>query len=532
MTMIGMAACVMAVSAAESTAPTAVRAWGDQGDGTYKNPILMADYSDPDLCRVGDDFYMVCSEFHFMGMPVLHSTDLVNWRIVGRIYDRITTSPEYDSFGRYAGGSWAPAIRHHNGLFYVYFCTPDEGLYMATAAKAEGPWSPLHLVKRVFHWEDPCPFWDEDGQAYLGHSLYGAGPIIVHKMSPDGKTLLDEGRTVYTGPVAEGTKFLKRNGYYYLLIPEGGVETGNQVALRSRNICGPYEKKVVLEQGTTSVRGPHQGGLVQLESGESWFIHFVCQGAWGRVAYLEPVTWESDWPLMGVARDGRQEPVLSAPKPKVKATMRPCLPQADDDFNSTEPGLQWAWNHNPVDGRWSLSERKGWFRIKSSHAEDFWHAPNTLTQKMMGADNHATVKLDFRGLADGQVAGLGHMSDRFCWIGVEKEGGAFRIRVNSNGRVQGEAPLPSAEAVWLKTAVSSQGEASFSYSMDGATYQALGGASGLRFGFWKGSRLCLFSYHTGNTGGNADFDDFEYAVFPPEPRLDAPRFAPPSGSPQ
>jgi beta-xylosidase len=324
---------------------------------------------------------------------------------------------------------------------------------------------------------------------------------------------LDEGRTVYQGPVAEGTKFLKRNGYYYLLIPEGGVETGNQVALRSRNIYGPYEKKVVLEQGTTSVRGPHQGGLIELENGESWFIHFVCQGAWGRVAYLEPVKWESDWPYMGVARDGCHEPVLSAPKPMSKAAMRPCLPQADDSFDSPELGLQWAWNHNPVDGRWSLTERKGWFRIKSSRADDFWHVPNTLTQKMMGADNHAVVKLDFRGLADGQVAGFGHMSDRFCWIGVEKVGGAFRIKVNSNGQVQGELAIGPTEAVWLKTSVSSQGEARFSFSTDGVTYQPLGGASELRFGFWKGSRLCLFSYHTGDAGGNADFDDFHYAVF-------------------
>ena len=490
--------------------------WGDQGDGTYKNPILMADYSDPDICRVGNDFYMVCSEFHFMGMPVLHSTDLVNWRIVGRIYDRIKTDPKYDSFNRYAGGSWAPAIRYHDGLFYVYFCTPDEGLYMSTAKKAEGPWSPLFLVKSVARWEDPCPFWDDDGQAYLGHSLWGAGPIIIHKMSADGKTLLDDGKTVYKGPVAEGTKFLKRNGYYYLLIPEGGVSSGNQVALRSKDIYGPYEKKVVLEKGSTSVRGPHQGGLVELENGESWFIHFVCQDAWGRIAYLEPVKWEADWPLMGNLKNGRCEPVPSFQKPKVESALRPSLPQASDDFNSPELGLQWAWNHNPVDDHWSLTERKGWFRIKSSESKDFWNAPNTLTQKMMGDSNHATVKLDFSQMADGQVAGLGHMSNVFCWIGVEKNNGEFKLKVNSNGKVQGEVPLKPAPQVWLKTTISSKAEARFMYSMDGLTYQPLGDASRVTYANWKGSRPCLFSYHAGNAGGNADFDDFNYVVFPAE----------------
>ena len=199
--------------------------WGDQGNGTYRNPVLNADFSDPDVIRVGSKYYMVASDFHFLGMQVLESDDMVNWRYVSQIYRRFD-EPGWDDNGHYAGGSWAPAIRHHNGLYYVYFCTPDEGLYMSTASDPRGPWAPLHLVKRVAKWEDPCPFWDEDGQAYLGRSKHGAGPIIVHRMSADGKQLLDEGTTVYQGPIAEGTKFMKRNGYYYLIIPEGGVGTG------------------------------------------------------------------------------------------------------------------------------------------------------------------------------------------------------------------------------------------------------------------------------------------------------------------
>ena len=211
--------------------------WGDQGDGTYRNPVLNADFSDPDVIRVGNKFYMVASDFHFMGMQVLESDDMVNWRYISQIYRRFN-EPGWDANLHYAGGSWAPSIRYHSGLFYVYFCTPDEGLYMSTASNPAGPWAPLHLVKRVAKWEDPCPFWDEDGQAYLGRSQHGAGPIIVHRMSADGKTLLDEGKTVYEGPIAEGTKFMKRNGWYYLIIPEGGVGTGWQTVLRARNISG------------------------------------------------------------------------------------------------------------------------------------------------------------------------------------------------------------------------------------------------------------------------------------------------------
>ena len=264
--------------------------WGDQGNGTYRNPVLNADFSDPDVIRVGSKYYMVASDFHFLGMQVLESDDMVNWRYVSQIYRRFD-EPGWDDNGHYAGGSWAPAIRHHNGLYYVYFCTPDEGLYMSTASDPRGPWAPLHLVKRVAKWEDPCPFWDEDGQAYLGRSKHGAGPIIVHRMSADGKQLLDEGTTVYQGPIAEGTKFMKRNGYYYLIIPEGGVGTGWQTVLRAKNIYGPYERKVVLEQDSTNINGPHQGALVDAPDGSWWFYHFQETPVLGRVVHLQPVRW-------------------------------------------------------------------------------------------------------------------------------------------------------------------------------------------------------------------------------------------------
>ena len=343
------------------------RSWGNQGDGTYRNPVLCADFSDPDVIRVGGMYYMVASDFHFLGMQVLESEDGVNWRYISQIYRRLD-EPGWDAMVHYAGGSWAPAIRYHNGLFYVYFCTPDEGLFMSTASDAHGPWSPLHCVQHVEKWEDPCPFWDDDGQAYLGRSRHRAGPIIVHRMSADGRQLLDEGVTVYTGPVAEGTKFMKRNGYYYLIIPEGGVGTGWQTVLRARNIYGPYEHRVVLEQGTTAINGPHQGALIEGNNGEWWFYHFQETPVLGRIVHLQPARWVDDWPVIGTDYDGNGigEPVDTWRKPsmsggsatvrdgKTSTNSKTYVLQQSDEFDSAL-GLQWQWNHNPVDSHWSLT---------------------------------------------------------------------------------------------------------------------------------------------------------------------------------
>ena len=382
--------------------------WGDQGDGTYKNPIINADYSDPDIVRVGNSFYMVCSDFHFMGMPVLKSTDLVNWKIIGKIYHRLDIDKKYNQMDRYGGGSWAPSIRYHNHRFYVYFCTPDEGLYMSTARDPAGPWAPLTEVKRVKGWEGPCPFWDIDDKAYLGHSKLGAGPIIIHRMSSDGKHLLDSGKTIYEGPVAEGTKIYRRNGFVYLIIPEGGVGTGYETALRARNIYGPYQRKIVLEQGTTKINGPHQGGIVELPSGESWFIHFHDAGAIGRVCWLEPVKWISDWPFIGVDNNGNGigEPVTRWQKPKVDQPGQILAPQSSDNFNNDKLGPQWQWNHNPVDDHWSLNEIKGYLLLRAIKATDNKHARNTLSQKLMGYTGVITTLLKVDQMAIGQKAGL------------------------------------------------------------------------------------------------------------------------------
>ena len=470
--------------------------WGDQGDGTYRNPVLNADFSDPDVIRVGDHYYMVASDFHFMGMQVLESVDMVNWQYISQIYRRIN-EPGWDSNQHYAGGSWAPAIRYHDGLFYVYFCTPDEGLYMSTAKDPRGPWSPLHLVKRVEKWEDPCPFWDDDGQAYLGRSRHGAGPIIVHRMSPDGKQLLDEGVTVYEGPVAEGTKFMKRNGWYYLIIPEGGVGQGWQTVLRAKNIYGPYERKIVLEQGSTMINGPHQGALVDTPDGKWWFYHFQETPVLGRVVHLQPARWENGWPLMGVDydRNGIGEPVAAWQKPIVSESS--FLPQADDDFSGPILGLQWQWNHNPVASHWSLTKRKGWLTLTAMPADSLKFCRNMLTQKVVGYESESTTMLTASGDC---YAGLFCSGKNFRGIGLCKKG----VFVEAHGKRQ-IVKEGKFSQLWLRiTNDCVQNRHQFSYSTDGINYTKTD-AFPMNGGYWKGIRVGLFCY--GKTG-QAQFDSF------------------------
>ena len=474
--------------------------WGDQGDGTYRNPVLNADFSDPDVIRVGSKYYMVASDFHFLGMQVLESDDMVNWQYISQIYRRFD-EPGWDTNAHYAGGSWAPAIRYHNGLFYVYFCTPDEGLYMSTAKDPHGPWAPLHLVKRVVKWEDPCPFWDVDGQAYLGRSRHGAGPIIVHRMSPDGKTLLDEGVTVYEGPVAEGTKFMKRNGFYYLIIPEGGVGQGWQTVLRSRSIYGPYQRKVVLEQGSTKINGPHQGALVDAPDGSWWFYHFQETPVLGRVVHLQPARWQDDWPLMGVDLDGNGigEPVVSWKKPISSNDSQPL--RTDDDF-SGPLGLQWQWNHNPVDTHWNLSARKGWLTLQALPAVDLKASRNMLTQKVVGWQSESTTMMESSG---DNFAGIFCLGKEFRGIGLCKDG----IYVEACGQRQLVQKGKFAQVWFRVTNDCQQNRHQFAYSIDGEHFISAGKAFPMRGGYWKGIRTGLFCY--GNDG-KAQFDYFQQKV--------------------
>lgn len=478
--------------------------FGDQGDGTYKNPILPADYSDPDVIRVGSHYYMVASDFHFIGMQVLESEDLVNWRLISQIYDKFDL-PGWEGNNHYGGGSWAPSIRFHDGKFWVYFCTIDDGLMMSNATDPHGPWTPLYCVKKIPKWEDPCPFWDDDGQAYLGHSVHRAGPIIIHKMSADGKELLDSGVTVYRGPVAEGTKIMKRNGWYYLIIPEGGVGQGWQTCLRSRSIYGPYERRIVLEQGSTNVNGPHQGGLVDSPDGKWWFIHFQETNPLGRIVHLEPAEWDDDWLKIGVDKDGNGigEPVDVWQKPNNLS--KPVLPATSDEFNTTL-GLQWQWNHNPHNDYWSLTENKGFLTIKAEPADDLKSAHNMLTQKVMGYKSTATTTVDATNIGNA-YAGLLCIGKEFRGIGICR--GGIYVEENGQRRIVQAGQF---KKVRFRLNIDTNANAfrlAYNTNNDESRWTYVGEAFPMKNGYWKGARTGVYCY--GNDGKGL-FDYFHYDI--------------------
>jgi len=506
--------------------------WGDQGDGTFKNPVLFADYNNPDVIRVGDDFYMVAASHHFMGNPILHSKDMLNWKIIARLWRKLDIDPRYDEPGQaYQHGSWAPAMVHHDGKFWLYFCTPTEGLYMTTAEDPAGPWEPLTEVKRVVRWEDPYPFWDDDGQAYLLRSEQGAGPVIIHKMSQDGKEILDGGKMVAYGPVLEGPKMMKRNGYYYIFAPEGGIEQGYQVVLRSKNIYGPYEKKVVLEQGSTDINGPHQGAWVELENGECWFYHFQQIQGYGRVLWLEPARWgDDDWPVMGKDYDGNGigEPVKVVQNPNISGEYPIVLPASSDEFNDDELGLQWLWNHNPENEYWSLTERPGFLRLKAlplveksgfnhnlgpiPYDSSILFAKNTLVQLIMGKESQATTEMHLTDIQEGQVAGISLFNKKYASIGVKKEGRKIRI-VSIQNETTTNGPEVSDDKIWLRAEVKYEnGEAigRTYFSLDGEKFTLLGGPLAIVRAWFEGTKYALFNYNNQGKGGVVDFNWFHY----------------------
>jgi beta-glucosidase len=494
-------------AAAPASDPPRVLAWGDQGDGTYRNPVLKADYSDPDVIRVGDDFYLVASDFHYVGMQVLHSRDLVNWEIVGQVFSRLGMHPKYDEMNGYAQGTWAPTLRYHDGRFYVFVCTPYDGLFVWHATDPRGPWSETVTVKATSGWEDPAPFWDDDGRAYLVHSVLGAGPLILHRMSPDGRTLLDDGVEIYRGPVAEGPKLFKRRGEYYISLPEGGVEKGGQTVLRARSLYGPWERREVLVPGS-----PHQGGLVDLPNGESWFLGFRSTGRLGRVVHLLPVRWGEDgWPVFG---DGGRT-VDRWQKPGVGRTQPTARPATSDEFDGPTLAPQWQWNHNPVPEAWSLAARPGWLRLEARPASDLSRARNTLTQKLWDDAGVVDVRLDTGGMADGQRAGLTFISGgSFGWVGVGMRGGTRRILWE-----QGEGPALAGDELWLRGRY--EGDvARLETSLDGRTWTGTGTPFTLAFGHWKGARVGIFCY---GRRGRVDVDSVRYRYGSPEDmaRVDA-----------
>jgi beta-xylosidase len=505
----------------------------DLGDGTYRNPVLHADYSDPDVIRHGDDFYLTASSFNCIpGLPILHSRDLVNWRIVNHAL-KAMPDPRYLEV-QHGQGVWAPSFRHHDGKFWIVFPTPDEGIYVTTAEHPEGEWTEPQLLMAGKGLIDPCPLWDDDGNAYLVHAYAGSRAGIrnrlhVRPMSPDACHILGEGKIVAEIdpklPALEGPKFLKRNGWYYISAPGGGVPTGWQTVFRSRHIYGPYEEKIVLSQRGSEVNGPHQGALVDTPAGEWWFLHFQEKLPYGRVVHLQPVRWEDDWPLMGEEQDehGVGRPVQKYRKP-VDCEDAPLIPQDSDEFDQTELGLQWQWQANPQHHWHSLSSRPGHLRIYPTLVENgaLKNAPNVLLQKFPAPEFSVSTNLELPAGQPHLCAGLVVMGDTFAALEAQRVDDVYHVRLMLCGECAGEA-VTTDQSATLAVRVRHGGMCRFGITTAQSSFHQVGPAFQALPGTWIGAKVGLFCITTeaGKRSGYADFEWFRFrsVLMPTKPGL-------------
>ena len=500
----------------------------DKGDGTYVNPVLHADYSDPDVCAVDGHYYMTASSFNCTpGLPILHSEDLVNWEIINYAIKDVEPL-DFFSKPQHGKGVWAPSIRHHNGEFYIYWGDPDFGIFMVKTKDIYGKWDKPVLVKAGKGMIDPCPLWDDDGKVYLAHAWAGSrakfnSVITVCEMNSEGTAIVSNPVLAFDGNdgtnhTIEGAKFYKHNGYYYIFAPAGGVATGWQLVLRSKNVFGPYESKIVMSQGKTDINGPHQGAWVDTPSGEAWFLHFQDKGAYGRVLHLNPMEWKSDWPVIGVDADGDGcgEPVHEYRKPNIGKTVGVVTPAESDEFNSTELGLQWQWHANYQD-TFGFTTNMGYMRIYSHILSpefvNFWEVPNLLLQKFPAEEFTATTKLKVSAKDDGQMSGLIVMGWDYAYLGVEKSGEGFILKYVQCKDAEQKTPektsvvgmldkcrtfeaglYPNYEIdIYLRVKVETGGKCSFYYSTDGKHFHNVGDTFIARQGKWIGAKVGLFS---------------------------------------
>ena len=478
----------------------------------YTNPILFGDYSDPDVIRVGEDFYMISSSFtYFPGLPVLHSKDLVNWELISYAC-RFLPFEKYNT-PQHACGLWAPSLKYHNGTFYIYVCSPDEGLFCFTTKDPAGEWE-MHHVLDVTGWIDPCPLFDDDGSVYLGHSFAASrvginNVLYIHRMSDDGLTILDKGREVVNGldygdVTIEGTKLYKRNGTYWIFCPAGGVVSGIQLAFRSESIYGPYERKIVLSQGETRVNGPHQGGWVDDGKGGNWFIHFQDAGAYGRITHLQPLVWRDNWPVIG--NEGQPVPSGVTPFERFKAKI-----PASDDFRRGL-GKQWQWQANP-NKNW-YAELKPGLRLYCAPCDNLFRAGNFLSQLMQQPDFDfdVVIKLNARTGDRIGVAMVGYTyyclcaEDRRLKLikGVSPRGN-LRVVPKVAEMTEEDVPFVS-DRLYIKMRVK-RAQVSFFFGQSADERSPIGSEYPMSAGGWTGARPGIFACnYNGVWGGWGDFE--------------------------
>lgn len=509
----------------------------DLGNGRYKNPVLNADYSDPDAIRVGDDFYLTASSFDAVpGLPILHSKDLVNWSLINHALPQQIPLAHF-SKTQHGNGVWAPAIRFHNKEYYIYYPDPDFGIYMIKATDPGSTWSDPVLVQQGKGLIDPCPLWDDNGKVYLAYAFAGSragikSVLAIKELNAEGSKALTAGQIVYDGhetdPTIEGPKLYKRNGYYYIFAPAGGVSTGWQLVLRSKNIYGPYERKVVMDQGATKVNGPHQGAWVDTQSGEDWFLHFQDKGVMGRVLHLQPMKWVKDWPVIGADPDGdgKGEPVMTYKKPDVGKTYPLATPLESDEFNSGVLGLQWQWQANPAENWSFLNTAKGALRLYTvqmpDSARNIWDVPNVLLQKFPAEEFLATAKLVFKPNVklQGERTGIVIMGKSYAGLALKSgaDGLVSLVSLRCRNAIKGAAEReevvlqetsPSSE-VYLRVKVKEGRFCQFSYSLDGLRFVEVGEVFEAEEGLWIGAKMGLFALRNSRTNdsGYADVDWF------------------------
>lgn len=516
----------------------------DEGNGMYRNPVLHADYSDPDVCVVGEDYFLTASSFNCTpGLPILHSKDLVNWKIVNYALKKVEPV-EYYNEARHGKGVWAPSIRFHEGMYYIYWGDPDFGIFMVKTRDPYGEWDKPVLVKAGKGMIDPCPLWDDDGRVYLAHAWAGSrakfnSVLTVCELNKEGTKVISDPVLVFDGNdgvnhTIEGAKFYKRNGFYYLFAPAGGVVSGWQVVMRSKNVYGPYEPRIVMAQGKTDINGPHQGGWVDTPAGESWFLHFQDKGAYGRVLHLNPMKWVNDWPVIGVDRDGDGcgDPVSRYRKPKTDNAYPIETPVESDEFDTRKLGLQWEWHANYQDV-FGFTTNMGYARIYghelSSHFKNFWEVPNLLMQKFPAEEFTATAKLKVSAKDDGQLSGLIVMGWDYSWIGVEKQGEKFLLKQAickdaEQGNLEQVSTLAVLEPskkfeaglfpnfereIYIRVRVGKEAYCRFSYSLDGKKFTEAGTLFKARQGKWIGAKVGMFSVTPhGKERGWVDVDWF------------------------
>jgi beta-xylosidase len=520
----------------------------------FTNPILDADWPDPDAIRVGDDYYLVASSFNRApGLPVLHSTDLVSWEIVTNAL-RALPPVEHYAVPRHGCGVWAPSLRFHNGTYFIVYPDPDHGIHVLTAPDPRGEWSLPHLLMPGTGLIDPCPLWDDDGRTYLVHAgaTSRSGPknrLTVVEVSEDLRRVVGAPRTVVDGDqlsgyhTLEGPKFYKHDGWYWIFAPAGGVATGWQSVFRSRSPYGPFEDRIVLEQGDTLVNGPHQGAWVDTPTGEHWFLHFQDRGVFGRVVHLEPMTWGEDgWPQIGAQRaNGRGEPMLAFPVPttmtSASATQGQREPNRSDDFAGQVLGPQWHWQANPR-SEWAHLPGDGTLHLAVPTVDrgNVREIPCVLSQPLPGRPSEVTTSLWLESDVTGARAGLLVLGIDYAWIGLVQDRTGVHLACRRMATAQAEGtmaddtmprhPLDSTDGsptVSVRATTDAVGLVRFSWSIDDrATWHRVAQPFQAVPGQWIGAEIGVFAcapiradgQRHEESQGSAVFHAVEFAIKP------------------